>query len=621
MKRFLAIILAALMMLGLIACGQTDTPPQTSSSENEPIDNDGDVYDDDDDDDEDSNCGDESATESAGQDVGNVDSSKPNSGTDSSTGASLGGTTSTRPSVPSSTDSGAVNSSTTDSDTTDSSTTDSGTTDSNVTSSGTANSGTTDSSTSSSGTTTSSTVISSTTSSSTSGGTGTDRPLPAITPDRTNYTPTVVGNKEAIYYINDIIRHPLLTPYYNGYKAALTMTFDDGYDSNTGVIVSDLFERYGYRGTMMLGPCFLGTDQIVSEWNSIFARGYLDVGCHGYNHKEPTTMSESEFVHEIYDAIMFLRDKFPGQRVLTYATPFAHITTAYENYLSQYAIGNRLESGGSTVNFGEDLSYNPYRVKAISFNTNTGSDPAKTGVTNAVKYGRWVVELFHCVKESGASGVDVSASAFSYHCEWLYRNYRDDLWVATFEEVLIYGEQLKHTTVDYTACDRESMTVTVTPDGTLDPEIYNIPMSVQVYLPSFVDSAYASVNGVYQPLELEYIIETGEAYVIVRDIDATRVTDVVVYLGANKTMKNNCVHRYAKAETVEPTHETGGYTVNECSKCGHTYNSAYTNPVHEYTGDVVEVIAPTASKNGLSKHYCTQCDKYVVKDNQLVAGN
>ena len=436
-------------------------------------------------------------------------------------------------------------------------------------------------------------------------------------PDRTNYKPTVVGDKEAIYYINDIIRHPILTPYYNGYKAALTMTFDDGYDSNTGVIVSDQYERFGFRGTMMLGPCFLGNDQIISEWNSIFDRGFLDVGCHGYSHKEPTTLSPSEYEHEIYDAIMFLRDKFPGQRVLTYATPYAHINSEYEAYLSQYAIGNRLEAGGSTVNFGEDLTYNPYRVKAISFNTNTGSDPAKTGVENAVKYGRWVVELFHCVKESGASGVDVSSSAFIYHCEWLYRNYRDDLWVATFEDVLIYGEQLKHTSIDYTACDRESMTVTVTPDGTLDSKIYNIPMSVRVYLPSFVDSAYAMIDGVYQPLEIEYIFETGEAFVTVREVDATKKTDVVVYIGGNKTMKNNCVHSYSKAEVVEPTHETGGYTVNRCSKCEHTYNSAYTNPVHDYTGNVVEVIAPTATKFGLSKHYCTQCDKYEVKDNQL----
>ncbi len=576
MKRFLAIFLCAIMLLGLISCGQTENPPANSSSNGESLK----------DNIEDST---EGSTEDGGEDTdGSGNSSVPSTGI-------------------------AINSSNVDTSAPGTDTTDSSKVESSVPSAGNDSSSDTSSSTSDS-----SDVNSSTTSSSTGGNTKPDRPLPTIVPDRTSYKPTVVGDKEAIYYINEIMRHPVLTPYYNGYKAALTQTFDDGYDSNTGKIVSDQYEKFGYRGTMMLGPCFLGGDQIISEWNSIFARGFLDVGCHGYNHKEPTTLAPSEYEHEIKDAIMFLREKFPGQRVLTFATPYAHINDAYEEYLSQYAIGNRLEAGGSTVNFGEDLSYNPYRVKAISFNMNTGSEPAKAGVESAVKYGRWVVELFHCVKEEGASGVDVSASNFIYHCEWLYRNYRDDLWVASFEDVLIYGEQLKHTSIDYTACDRESMTVTLTPDGTLDKEIYNIPMSVQVYLPSFVDSAYAMVNGEYQPLEMDVIFETGEKFVTVRNIDATEKTDIKVYIGGNKTMKNNCVHHYTKAETLEPTHEEGGYTLYECSKCAHTYYSEYTNPVHDYTGEVVEVIAPTATKFGLSKHYCTQCDKYIVKDNQLV---
>ena len=558
MKRFLAIILCIIMVVGLVSCGQTGTSGSSTPTE----------------------------------------SSTPNASVpDSSTGDSSGTTDS--PSTESSGGSGSgVDSSTASNSGTNSSLTDN----SSEASSGQGSSVDSSSGASSSPTTSSSTK---------------PRPDPIITPDRTNYQPTVVGDKEAIYYINEVIRHPILTPYYGGKKTALTMTFDDGYDSNTGVIVSDEFEKYGFRGTMMLGPCFLGSDQIINEWNSIFARGFLDVGCHGYNHAEPTTLDPSQYEHEIKDAIMFLRDKFPGQRVLTFATPYAHINQSYEDYLSQFSIGNRLEAGGSYVNFGEDLSYNPYRVKAVSFNAGTGATPAKNAVEAGVEKGRWVVELFHCVKDN-ASGVDVMRTTFISHCEWLYRNYRDDLWVASFEEVLIYGEQLKHTSVDYTACDKESMTVTVTPDGTLDKEIYNIPMTVRVFLPSFVDSAYAMIDGEYIPLDMQAILTTGEKYVDVLHIDATKKTDIVVYIGGNKTMKNNCVHRYSVAEVLEPTHDEGGYTLNECTKCKHTYKSAITNPVHDYTGKEVVVIAPTESKNGLSKHFCTDCDKYIVKDNIFV---
>ena len=178
----------------------------------------------------------------------------------------------------------------------------------------------------------------------TSSTTASSRPAPVITEDMTPYKVNVVGtgDNRVIKYVNDTFSYPIITPYYNGYKTALTMTFDDGYDTGTGTIVSDMFEKYGYRGTMMIGPCFINGEEYITEWNKIFARGYLDLGCHGYNHKEPTTLPSSEYEHEIKDAIMFLREKFPGQRVLTFATPYAHINDAYESYLSQFVLGNRL---------------------------------------------------------------------------------------------------------------------------------------------------------------------------------------------------------------------------------------------------------------------------------------
>ena len=164
------------------------------------------------------------------------------------------------------------------SDTTDSSesndtTNTSNTTDSSESNNTTDTSDTTDSSESNNTTDTSDTTDSSSTTSSSDSGNTTKPSTPTIVPDRTQYQPSVVGDKEAIYYINSIVRHPLLTPYYDGYQAALTMTFDDGYDSNTGVIVSDTLERFGYRGTMMLGACFMDSDTIIKEWNDIFARG------------------------------------------------------------------------------------------------------------------------------------------------------------------------------------------------------------------------------------------------------------------------------------------------------------------------------------------------------------
>ena len=447
-------------------------------------------------------------------------------------------------------------------------------------------------------------------------GGSTERPKPTIVPDRTKYVAETVGSgdEKYIYYIYDLIKHPVMAPYYNGYKSALTMTFDDGYDLGTGTIVSDQFEKYGFKGTAMISACWMN-EEAIEAWNKVFARGYLNLGCHGYNHKSPEGLSTSEYEHEIKDAIMFLREKFPGQRVLTYATPFAHITDSYEDYLSDFVIGNREESGGNAVVPGKE--FNPYRVRAVSVNKNSDLSVIHNVITNSTKNNNWTVELLHCVIDEttgkNVNSTDIEKILFEYHCKWLYRNHRDNIWFANFEEVLVYAKQVETTTVEYTACDRESMTFTVTPDLTLDKELYNIPMSLKVYLPQEIaDSAYAVIDDVYQPLELEYEQDTGYLYTIVRNIPIDKITDVKVYMGGNKTMKNNCIHKYAQDSVVEPTHDSFGYTVNKCSKCEHTYNSAFTAPVHDYTGEITEVIAPEQYVKGLSKQHCTQCDKYIV---------
>ena len=101
---------------------------------------------------------------------------------------------------------------------------------------------------------------------------------------------------------------------------------------------------------------------------------------------------------------------------------------------------------------------------------------------------------------------------------------------------------------------------------------------------------------------------------MVKDVSFLEESEIVVYIGGNKTMKNNCVHKYAVDSVIEPTHEEFGYTVNKCTKCNHTYKSAYTGQKHDYEGEIVPVIAATSRENGLSKYYCTQCDKYEVRE-------
>ncbi len=401
-------------------------------------------------------------------------------------------------------------------------------------------------------------------------------------------------------YLNEKLNAPTFTPYYHNYKAALSMTFDDGGHYQTGYNVSDIFAKYGFRGTEMITASFVN-DTAIAEWNKIVALGYMDIGCHGYDHANPPSLSSSEYEHEIKDAIMFLREKFPTQDVLTFASPLAQPSTPYEEYVAQFCISNRLEQMGQQAYLGQE--FNKYRIKAVSVNENT-APPTQKSISNYIKSGAWVVELYHEVREN-TSGINCNISTLSAHCKMLYENFKDELWVASFEDVSKYAKQLENTFVEYVDCSMDSITIKA--GCTIADDVYNIPMSVSVNVPSFTDSAYIIVNGQKQYLE----VTTGQynkKYVTVLDIDA-QGGEFTIYLGGNSNCQNGCNHIYYVKERVTPTCTSIGYNINACARCDKTYEGRYTDKLpHVYMGNPIESQCPTTEEEGYRIFKCRACD-------------
>ncbi|MBO5357108.1 MAG: polysaccharide deacetylase family protein [Clostridia bacterium] len=413
---------------------------------------------------------------------------------------------------------------------------------------------------------------------STSGGGSTDTNKPSInyTEDKNVYKAETSEDGTQITYLKETLDAPFLAPWFNNYKSAISFTFDDGYHAQTGPNVNEIFAKYNFRGTMMLGPCFIQDQSLIDSWNESLKAGYLDVGCHAYNHKEPTTLDPSEYEHEIKDAVEFLREKFPTQNVLTFATPFAHINDPYQDFLDDFVITNRLEAGGDLIvpGKGQDL----YRVKAYSLNTRVNVGALQPNIEQAVKNGQWIVELCHCVTEE-ASGVDVELSVFEAHCKWLYDNYGDDVWFGSFEDVSIYLRQHENTKINYVAADKESMTFTLSCD--LDKDIYNYPMSFTAILPKYADSAYAIIDGVEQDLTIKKLDEYTKSVTVVNA--PTDGTEVKIVFGGNKNYKNGCAyHIYQKDITYQPTCTERGYTEMVCIYCNYMYKSQYKPAGHTY---------------------------------------
>lgn len=418
--------------------------------------------------------------------------------------------------------------------------------------------------------------------------------------DTTVYSNEITEDGKWVYGSYNLTA-PSFSGYYNGYKSALTMTFDDGYDTGTGKYVNSIFEKYGFRGTMMLGPCFLNEGNIPT-WNTILAEGYLDVGCHGYDHLNPVGLDPSKYEHEIKDAIEFLRTSFPGQKVLTFATPYAHIDSAYEEYLNDYAISNRLEADGGTIKVGED--YNLYRVESFSFKRDSNVEIFNSDIIGKKldQGGTWVVELLHCVLDNPVNSTDTSKEKFSAHCKYIYDNYKDTVWVASFEDVSIYLKQVESAQVNYVACDRESMTINVT--CPLDEEIYNYPMTIKLRIPGFATSAYAVIDGEEQILPVTR--GSGVNTVIVKNVPVNG-EDVKIYIGGNDRYANDCMHLWS-SKRVPATCEEFGYMRYECAMCKVTFKNDFTEKLaHDFSNGRVTEKEPSLSEDGLEVETCAVC--------------
>ena len=405
--------------------------------------------------------------------------------------------------------------------------------------------------------------------------------VPNYAVDTTPYKILPDATKTTFMYLNEKLDYPKITKYQNGKKAALSMTFDDANNPNAGIIISEIFEKYGMRGTIMATVSTMkgsaGSEEAsIQAWQKVFDLGYLDLGAHGYNHADPTDLPESSFEHEIGDAFRYLREKFPSQRVLTYATPLARITNSYESYLKEWCVTNRLETGGNFAAIGTD--YNMYRIYAKMIKEGTNLLPIMDAVEASVDAERWIVHLFHDIIEDDeySNYNPTTRSTFEGYCRLLYNKYADTVWFGSYEEVAIYALQYDYMTVDYTGISRNSLTFKV--DCTLeDDRLYEVPVGMSVQLPRFTNEAYAVINGeTVQKLELTR--DGTKIYSVVKDVPIYD-TEVQIFFSGNTTFRNGCTrHIWQFLEATEP--DKYGLIANTyiCTTCECTYVNSY---IHE----------------------------------------
>ena len=381
------------------------------------------------------------------------------------------------------------------------------------------------------------------------------------------------AKKTKIKYGSYSVKAPSVTNYYNNYSAALSMTFDDGADANAARLAESIMSEYGFKGTLFVNISNISRN--LSAWQEIVAGDTFDIGSHGWDHLAPSSISQSQMEHEIKDSYDYLQQHFGYENPVTYATPLSQLTEAYKSYLIECGfISNRLETGGTMFSFDKETN-DMYRIYAKRLDKGNPEANVRINIASALDSGKWFVDLFHNVRVQDST--DISEEDFRNHCKWLYDNYNGEVWFASYDDVAKYLVQRETTTIDYVACDSESMTFVAKV-----AKNYGQEMTLKINLPFFIDSAYAEINGETQYLTLEKGQNVRTVYV--NTIVEEEGTEIKIYLGGNDKYFNNCNHGtkegqclylYQVNEVVAPTATTFGYTEMICPNCAHTYKSQY----------------------------------------------
>ncbi len=381
------------------------------------------------------------------------------------------------------------------------------------------------------------------------------------------------AKKTKIKYGTYSIKAPTVAKYYNNCSAALSMTFDDGADADAARLAESIMSQYGFKGTLFVNISNISRN--LSEWQQIVAGDTFDIGSHGWDHIGPNSISSSQMEHEIKDSYDYLQQNFGYENPVTYATPLSQLTNAYKDYLIECGfISNRLETGGEMFSFDKETN-DMFRIYAKRIDTkNNVETNVRNNIAPALDSGKWFVDLFHNVRVQDST--DISEQDFRNHCQWLYDNYNGEVWFGSYDDVAKYLIQRESTTVEYVDCDSESMTFVATVDKN-----YGQEMTLEIYLPFFIDSAYAEINGETQYLTL--VKKPNTRIVYVNTEISEQGTEIKIHLGGNDKYFNNCQHNYVENEVVAPTADSYGYTEMVCTneKCGHVYKAQYTNKIED----------------------------------------
>ncbi len=322
-------------------------------------------------------------------------------------------------------------------------------------------------------------------------------------------------NKVQFSYIDPYTGPQITVLPWNGMPSAISLTFDDGLDSQLDYAIPELNIK-NFDATFFITESAI-TGSRKNDWKNIPLSGH-EIGNHSKHHYQPSANPTRSYERTFNDtlgydetvAAQLAIEKAMGTTVISYAYPYTNNDPFLVKYLKDTHISAR-GGWGKDGTYYMKPSYAPDWMNIASLFT--GSDQAfnthyKGWIDNTINQGAWAVIGIHDVGDSSTS---LPLDQFNLLANYLDAK-RSSIWVATYGSVSGYWRAQKII---------EALTPGATSTGT------SYTWSVPAYFPKNINLKVKMKNGVgYQLVQNGQTIQadTDGNYTISFDAKSLELT-------------------------------------------------------------------------------------------------
>lgn len=216
---------------------------------------------------------------------------------------------------------------------------------------------------------------------------------------------------------------------WNGYTAAVSLTFDDGDPIHLDFAIPEMQKR-NIRGTFFL---IAGRILRQNEWEKAAASG-MEIGNHSMTHRHIYELSEGDEINEVDKAGEILKE-LSGKPVLIFASPFLEMNEERKARVEKNCF---IARGGGPGNYyyTPDTIPDWYNIHSQITMADYEFDTYRDWIDQAIFIGAWTVFTIHSIEGSNWFQ-PIPQEIFIQILDYLVRN-KNNIWIAPFGEVGAY---------------------------------------------------------------------------------------------------------------------------------------------------------------------------------------